>query len=419
MLSVKSKLRTFLLARNPGFQKYLSACTWVYEQLFLPLRYMPGSSAVWGPPRGLYHTASEYNKRNPNTPIIELMLKEPTIDTYRVPWSNSEIATSFFKKNINTELLERKAWIFKNARYLYGHVGTIITSDDKIFLPLSIPEFYRTYKNHQYFYHLKLPKMARLKKVILMDTWLADENNYAHWLRDHISRLFWLKQLDIDLSEYALVATNGTADFCRQTREVLMSSGFNFKEWLFTHDFPHFYADEIIVPPFVNFQLMYGFLDIDEINFLRGFWLKKGKPDIDVNDKIYLSRRKAGRRSTPAHLELTDRLTQHGVKEVFLEDMTIFEQATTLNNAKLIIGIHGAAFTNLVFCKAGTTVIEIFGADLMFASYWSISETLNLNYYAYCDDEYKSSSPPQDDYLAPIYINVDNFFNCFTKLNLL
>jgi capsular polysaccharide biosynthesis protein len=419
MPSLKSKLRTFLLASNPDLQKYLSACTRVYEQLFLPFRYLPGNSAVWGPPRGMYHSAAEYNKRNPTTPIIELTLKEPTNNTYRLPWSNSEIVTSFFKENINTELIEKKAWFLKNARYLSGHNGTIITSDDKIFLPLSPPEFYRTYKNQQSFYYLKLPKMARLKKVILMDTLKAETNNHYHWLCDHISRFFWLRRLNIDLSEYTLVATNGSADFCRQTREVLMNSGFNFKEWLFTHDFPHFYADEIIVPPYVNFQLLYGFLDMDEINFLREVWLKPGKPAIDVYDKIYLSRRKTGKRYTPAHTELTNRLAEYGVKEVFLENMTVFEQAATLNNATLIIGIHGAAFTNIVFCKPGATVIEIFGADHLFASFWSITETLNLNYYAYCDDEFKASSTPKVNYLAPTYINVDNFFACFTKLNLL
>ena len=190
MPSIKSRLRAFLLTQNPGFQKYLSACTWVYEQLFLPLRYMPGSSIVWGPPRGMYQTASEFNKRNPTTPIIELTFREPIPCMYRVPWSNSAIVTSFFTEKVNTKLIEKKAWFFKNARYFYGHNGTIITSDDKIFLPLSPPEFYRTYKNQQSFYHLKLPKMARLKKVILIDTLKAGVNNYYHWLCDHIARFF-------------------------------------------------------------------------------------------------------------------------------------------------------------------------------------------------------------------------------------
>jgi hypothetical protein len=419
MRAFKSNLKTFLLERNPGLKKHLSMLNWIYEQIFLLLRYMPGSSALWGPPRGLYHNAADYNKNNPNTPIIELVLKEQTTDIYRLPWSNSRIVTLFFKKKVNATVIEKKAWVFKKARYIYGHNGTIITSDDKIFLPLSPPKFYRTYKNHQAFFNIKLPKIERFNKVILMDTLKGDENNYCHWLRDHIARFFWLRQLDIEFSEYTLIATTGTADFCRQTREGLMNSGFNFKEWLFTRDFPHFYADEIIVPPYINFQLANGFLDMEEIQFLRKIWLKPAKASVKVYDKIYLSRRKAKRRYTPVQDVFANRLADYGFKEVFLEDMTVFEQATTLNNAKQIIGIHGAAFINLVFCKPGTTVIEIFGANKVYASFWSFAQKLDLSYYAYCDDEYEGTSPFRQPHLAPTYINVNNFFDCFTKLNLL
>ena len=415
----KFNLKAFLLKMFPGLLAYRPVFRAVMEKILWPMRYMPGSSLAWGPPRGLYKDAISYNIRNPSKPIRELLLKDAAADNYKLPWSNSQVATSFFKNNINTEVIEKRAWFLKEARYIYGHSGTIITSDDKIFLPLSPADFYRTHKTHQSFYLTKLPKMAIFKKVILVDTFRADENNYCHWLRDHISRFFWLKKLDIDFSEYTLIATNGTAGFCESTRESLICGGFNFKEWLFTVDFRHFYADEIIVPPYVNVELKGGIFDIEEILFLRKFWLKPTISIVETYDKIYLSRRNATRRYTPAQAELAERLADYGVKEVFLENMTVFEQATMLNNATLIIGLHGAALTNLIFCKPGVTVIEIFGADQMVSHFWSIAEKLGLNYYAYCDDEFKGSNPYPWRHMAPTYMNVDNFFNCFTELNLL
>jgi capsular polysaccharide biosynthesis protein len=42
-----------------------------------------------------------------------------------------------------------------------------------------------------------------------------------------------------------------------------------------------------------------------------------------------------------------------------LSKLSFINQVSIFNNAKFIIGLHGAGFANLVFCKKNTFVLEI------------------------------------------------------------
>ena len=57
--------------------------------------------------------------------------------------------------------------------------------------------------------------------------------------------------------------------------------------------------------------------------------------------------------------EVFDFLKQKGFSKYRTGELSFFEQIYLFNNAKFIIGAHGAAFTNLTFCKPNTNIIEI------------------------------------------------------------
>ena len=90
----------------------------------------------------------------------------------------------------------------------------------------------------------------------------------------------------------------------------------------------------------------------------------KKKPFLQFNDyeKIYISRAdalKKNNRYLKNNLEIEKFLSKSGFKILILSKYSFLEQAMIFNRAKVIIGLHGAGFANIVFSKKKTKIIEI------------------------------------------------------------
>lgn len=74
---------------------------------------------------------------------------------------------------------------------------------------------------------------------------------------------------------------------------------------------------------------------------------------------LYISRANAKVRRVENENALQEMLESKGFKTLYLEELSIFDQARYINNAQIIIGPHGSGFTNLIFARPGTKVLEI------------------------------------------------------------
>lgn len=108
-----------------------------------------------------------------------------------------------------------------------------------------------------------------------------------------------------------------------------------------------------------------------------------------TSPKIFISRSQATVRKIVNELALSNLLKNYGFEIVHLEKMAVKEQASLFNQAKVIVGPHGSGFTNLIFCKPGTKVIEIDhalpGKDQR-SFYKLFSELLNCPYIPFYTD---------------------------------
>jgi len=75
--------------------------------------------------------------------------------------------------------------------------------------------------------------------------------------------------------------------------------------------------------------------------------------------KLYLSRKSAPRRRMVNEADLTTRLKSIGFEIRQLDGMTVSEQQALLASARVVVAEHGAALTNIVWCPADATVIDI------------------------------------------------------------
>ena len=71
-------------------------------------------------------------------------------------------------------------------------------------------------------------------------------------------------------------------------------------------------------------------------------------------------------------------LSRHGFETVYLEGMSVVDQILLFQRAEFVISPHGAGLANLLFCEAGTRVIELTPSVEMRPFFWLISEKLSL-----------------------------------------
>ena len=58
------------------------------------------------------------------------------------------------------------------------------------------------------------------------------------------------------------------------------------------------------------------------------------------------------------------------------------EQVETFRNADVVVAVHGAALTNLMFCRPGTLVVELFAEDHVKSTYLWLAHRLGLHHVA-------------------------------------
>jgi capsular polysaccharide biosynthesis protein len=68
---------------------------------------------------------------------------------------------------------------------------------------------------------------------------------------------------------------------------------------------------------------------------------------------------------------------------VALSRLSFLEQAAIFYTSDIIVGEHGSGLANLVFCREGTKVIEIFNAFWMYPCFYAIARSVGLEYHSY------------------------------------
>lgn len=100
--------------------------------------------------------------------------------------------------------------------------------------------------------------------------------------------------------------------------------------------------------------------------------------------KLYVSR--SGRRQVKNETEVREVLKEFDFE--ILEDIsrTVDEQIRLFAEAAVVVGPHGAGFTNLLWCQPGTKVLECFYGGYTPPYFYYISQLLGLEYFRMVDD---------------------------------
>ena len=98
-----------------------------------------------------------------------------------------------------------------------------------------------------------------------------------------------------------------------------------------------------------------------------------------LTKKIFIQR-KGKTRGITNQEEVAHHYRKTGWAVVELEELSLAEQITLFHHAEEIVGEHGAAFTNLIWCRPGCRVMELCADNFLNGCYEGISLCLGLQH---------------------------------------
>ena len=191
----------------------------------------------------------------------------------------------------------------------------------------------------------------------------AAKVNYWHWMFDSLPKIGILEK-KIDIKNYLILAPSLKKKF---QIETLLALGFKYEQLINGEKFKHISAKNILAtdhPIDLNNNPSISILNMPNwiINWHRNKFLNKVKKLNFACDKIYIDKQnnfKNNNRIILNNDELKEFLAKEGFKIIDLNKHSFIEQISLFNRAKIIISIHGAGLTNVIFSKPKTKIIEI------------------------------------------------------------
>lgn len=105
-------------------------------------------------------------------------------------------------------------------------------------------------------------------------------------------------------------------------------------------------------------------------------------PPKRTDRRLYVSRHKALCRKIINEEAFFESLRPLGFERVLAEDMSLREQIELFASASVLIGPHGAGFTNMLFMPEGSTILECFEPRTLRRCYGTLSAACGHAYYA-------------------------------------
>jgi len=204
-------------------------------------------------------------------------------------------------------------------------------------------------------------------KVLSLLTGGGGNENYWHWIYDVLPRIGIFQNIKkIEDIDFFLVPDN-RRKFQKESLEIL---GISEKKQISSVNFRHIISDEIFITSHPIDLTENPTEDIQNIPIWICEWLKESfinnnnNSELKFSKKVFLDRSDStsnskNLRSIINEKEVKEFLLKEGFKIIKLGNENFKDQVSIFNNADIIVGLHGAGFANLSFCKPKTKIIEL------------------------------------------------------------
>ena len=194
------------------------------------------------------------------------------------------------------------------------------------------------------------------KKITEPVLWCLDgfsTGGYYHWITEILPRL-WMAKEYLAATKFAIPDYFFTKwPFCKEFFELL-----GVQEFLVLDTYHKYLIQNLVLPtragnPFYQQPIPMQ----NSIAWLKNAALQK--KDKKLGERLYISRAKAKYRKVLNEEEIYPVLEKYGFEVIYFEDYTLSDQISICQQAKVLMGLHGAGLTNMVFLPAQSKLIEI------------------------------------------------------------
>ena len=210
----------------------------------------------------------------------------------------------------------------------------------------------------------------------------ASGTNYSHWTLEMLPKIKLYSE-HYSLEDLNYIYMPKIDIFHKESLSVL---GINENKLIDSEKFRHIQADELFVvdhPYYYHGTILEQNKNLPKwiIEWLRKTYLSYEKK-FNANKRVFIDRSDSKYKHNQLNNkeEVFDYLKKNNFTTYKLEELSFFEKIYLFKNADIILGIHGAGFTNLAFCKPKTKFIEIRPYSYSNTVYERISNINDLNY---------------------------------------
>jgi len=358
-----------------------------------------------GAPKGLIPCASDWvRQRN----VDAAQLRRPQAAAWETTVfpaeANFNLLQSHFEPTPGEEF-SRVRWTTTPAASLFylqgcrvlGAEAAVIAPDNRVFADFTLPPA-EHWQDHSCFMRRRIPRIQPLKGWYATITW-PESRFFFHWMIEALPRMAVLGEFSKILD--GLFIPGPLQKF---QRESLRALGIDDAKLIPVDVGSHFAPEHLFVPRAFS---MYNPPRWLHAWFKQAYLLPAGDGGARSGPgrRIYVSRADAPARKVANEAEIVEMLGRYGFESVTLSGHAFDAQARIFNQADIIVGANGAGLSHIVFCRAGTTVIEALPARWMAPCFMTLALSAGCHYrplVAQESDPRGASDPQRADILVPL-----------------
>ena len=237
----------------------------------------------------------------------------------------------------------------------------------------------------------------------------SNVNNYAHWFQFTLPLLyFYWKSIKKEMIDYYYV---GDIEIKKFQLDSLAQLGIK-KEQIINYPC----NSDCVYMAIKENPIQLGFAkfnDLSSINFNQSIFADKNSLlNLKSPKKIFIERGNVTYRKLLKSDQLITFLKNEGYYFCARDKLTFKEQAILFYNADNIIAPHGAALTNIMFCKPDTKLLELFPYKYQDWTFYTLSAYGKLNYFYMVGEKVNPEENPET--YNDIFIDFKKFKTLYT-----